>query len=68
MRMIAELLVINGKGLKARTLGDPAVQGPRFVSSCSSESIEPATLTGLVSAVLFLGLCVVCSIGSELRR
>ena len=31
-RIIAELLVINGKGLKARAFGDPAVQGPTHMS------------------------------------
>lgn len=35
--MIAELLVINGNGLKASALGDPAVHGPVYVISCSIE-------------------------------
>ncbi len=34
--MIAELLVINGNGLKANAFGDPAVQGPGYVSSSST--------------------------------
>ncbi len=33
---MAELLVINGNGLKASAFGDPAVQGPGYVSGCST--------------------------------
>lgn len=41
LRMLAEMLLINGRGLNARAFGDPAVQGPVLsVSySCSASRL-----------------------------
>lgn len=48
--MLAELLLINGKGLNARALGDPAVHGPvlKVLYSASARTLYVAFVVSSV--------------------
>ena len=63
--MVAELLLISGRGLKAKALGDPAVQGPVSVRY-SSYIVSSDPLTNFTSIILLLSLCVVSGIRCKL--
>jgi len=67
LRILAELLLINGRGLKAKALGDPAVQGPEKVRLSLTVLID-AGLTSLISLVFLFSFCVVGGISSKLDR
>lgn len=60
--MVAELLLINGKGLNAKAFGDPAVQGPKLSAGIQ---IWKSTylLTSLVRFIFLFSFQIVSSIG-----
>lgn len=62
LRMLAEMLLINGRGLNARAFGDPAVQGPKMSTAIQSQK-STCLLTSLVCVIFLFSFQIVSCIG-----